>query len=111
VDILKAGRIDMVKRQGVVQVGLTHVEMRRQRREFHVGNDATILRAVAVGAIELLGGDFDRPQVVAPAAKPAPGNVQSTGFAPFLAGWRCLQRSSPAVILIVREYPAKATQR
>ena len=58
----------MVKRQGVVQIGLSHVEVGSQRREFHVRDHTPVLRAVAVRPIELLGGDLDRPQVVAPVA-------------------------------------------
>ena len=52
--------IDLAEFQRVVKIRFADVELRRQRRKFHIGHNAAILRAVATGAIELLNRELQR---------------------------------------------------
>ena len=50
----------LVEGHRIIEIGLAHVHVRGQRGQFHVGQHAAFLRAIAVGAIELLHGDLQR---------------------------------------------------
>ena len=55
---------DLVELQGVVEVRFADFQLRRERRQFDVGHDAAILRAVAAGAVELLDRHLQRAEVL-----------------------------------------------